>query len=163
MREYSNAETAVANIPYVLMVLLGALTIAYAFSFSFYSLIGAGGYLAYGLLGAIWIMVFVCPYCHYYSTNSCPCGYGTISARIVKKGDQDCFAEKFKRHIPVIVPLWLIPVACGGIGLWLSFSWWLIALLSVFILESFVILPIVSKKHGCVECPQRDQCPWMAY
>jgi hypothetical protein len=62
----------------------------------------------------------------------------------------------------VIVPLWLIPVVCGGIALWISFSWRLASLISVFIIESWIILPIVSVKHGCVDCPQKDSCPWMA-
>ncbi|MCK4646613.1 MAG: hypothetical protein KAU46_10195 [Candidatus Aminicenantes bacterium] len=80
----------------------------------------------------------------------------------MKKGNRDRFAKKFRRHIPMIVPLWIIPVACGGIGLWHSFSWWLLGLVSAFVIESCFILPIVSRKHGCVECPQKDQCPWMA-
>lgn len=162
MREYSKLEATIANIPYVAMILMGAVTIAYAQPFAAGGLAGAGSYLAYGVVGAFWIMIFVCPYCRYYATTGCPCGYGTISARIVKKGDRDRFAEKFRRHIPVIVPLWIIPVACGGIGLWRSFSWWLVGLVSAFVVESCVVLPIVSRKHGCVECPQKDQCPWMA-
>ena len=161
MREYSKWETAVANIPYLGMILLGTVTIAYAGAFSAGRLAGACAYLAYGVLGALWIMVFVCPYCHYYATKACPCGYGMISARIVGKGDRESFAQKFKRHIPVIVPLWIIPVACGGVELYSSFSWLLLSFVLAFIIESWIILPIVSRKHGCVECPQKDQCPWM--
>ena len=162
MREYSRFETAIANVPYGAMILLGTVTITYAYAFSGCGLAGAGGYLAYGVVGALWIMIFVCPYCRYYATTGCPCGYGTISARIVKKGDPDCFAEKFRRHLPVIVPLWIIPVAGGGIGLRRSFSYWLVGLVLAFVIESCVILPLVSRKHGCVECPQKDECPWMA-
>jgi len=161
MREYSKLETTVANIPYVGMILVGTVTIAYAGAFSAWRLAGAGCYLVYGVLGAFWIMIFVCPYCHYYATKGCPCGYGMISARIIKKGDQDCFAQKFKRHIPVIIPLWIIPAAYGGVVLCKSFSWLLLGLVLAFIIESWIILPIVSRKHGCVECPQKDQCPWM--
>jgi hypothetical protein len=162
MHEYSKLETIIANIPYVGMVLLGSVTIAYAFVFSAFGLAVAGIYFAYGLAGALWIMIFVCPYCRYFATTGCPCGYGMISAKVVKKGDRDRFAEKFKRHIPVIVPLWIIPAVCAGIGMWRSFSWLLVGLISAFIIESWVILPIVSRKHGCIECPQKDQCPWMA-
>ncbi len=114
MHEYTKTETILANVPYIFMVVIGAWTIAYADGFSAQVLAGAGGYFAYGILGAVWIMIFVCPYCAYYATHSCPCGYGMISARIIKKGDYNCFSVKFKRHIPVIVPLWLIPVVCGG-------------------------------------------------
>lgn len=161
MREYPTIKTIVANIPYVAMIGIGALTIAYGYGFTATALAGAGGYLTYGIGGAFWIMIFVCPHCAYYSTGGCPCGYGTLAARIVKKGDRECFSEKFKRHIPVIVPLWLIPPACGAIALWHSFSWWLVGLVSAFIVEAWVILPLVSKKHGCVDCPQKDDCPWM--
>jgi hypothetical protein len=161
MREYSNLDTIVANIPYLGMIFLGSVTIAYASGFSLWGNAGAFGFLAYGVSGAFWIMVFVCPYCHYYSSRGCPCGYGMISAKIVKKGDKDCFAQKFKRHIPVIVPLWIIPVVWGGLELYSTFSWTLLIIVLVFIIESWIILPIVSKKHGCVECPQKDRCPWM--
>ncbi|MFC1837978.1 hypothetical protein ACFL1N_00255 [Thermodesulfobacteriota bacterium] len=161
MREYSKFDIIIANIPYLGMILLGALTIAYANTFSAWRVAVACGYLAYGAVGTFWIMIFVCPYCHYYATRGCPCGYGMISARIVRKGDQECFAQKFKRHIPVIIPLWIIPVVCGGLELYSSFSWLLLGLVLAFIIESWIILPIVSKKHACIECPQKDQCPWM--
>jgi hypothetical protein len=159
MREYTNAQTLVANIPYAGMVLLGTATIACGYGFSAGAL--AGAYLAYGILGAIWIMIFVCPYCGYYATRGCPCGYAMLSARIVAKGNRTCFAEKFRRHIPVIVPLWLIPALCGGIAAWRAFSWWRVGLVAAFAVESWIILPLVSKKHGCVDCPQKASCPWM--
>jgi hypothetical protein len=161
MRDYSKKDIIIANIPYLGMILLGTVTIAYASVFSAWGIVGACFYFSYGVMGAFWIMIFVCPYCHYYATKECPCGYGMISEKIVKKGDKNCFAQKFKRHIPVIVPLWIIPVACGGVELYKSFSWLLLWLILVFILESWIILPIVSKTHACSECPQKDQCPWM--
>ena len=161
MHEYSKLETILANIPYAAMVLLGMVTIAYAFTFSAIGLAAAGIYFAYGIAGAFWIMIFVCPFCRYYTSTGCPCGYGMISAKIVKKGDRERFAEKFKRHIPVIVPLWIMPVIFGGIGLWRSFSWWLVSLIAAFVIESWIILPFVSRKHGCIDCPQKEQCPWM--
>ena len=162
MREYTKSETIIANIPYVAMILIGVATIAYAYEFSPLAFTSAGIYLLYGIAGALWIIIFVCPSCAYYANKGCPCGYGTISSRIVKKKNENCFPKKFRRHIPVIVPLWLIPVACGGIALWHSFSWWLVGLLATFVIESWLILPIVSIKHGCVDCPQKDECPWMA-
>ncbi|MFC1560911.1 hypothetical protein ACFL4V_00380 [Candidatus Latescibacterota bacterium] len=137
------------------------MTIVYAYGLTPLALTGAGVYLVYGVAGALWIILFVCPCCAYYASKECPCGYGMISAKIKKKGDGNCFPEKFKRHIPVIVPLWLIPVICGGIALWSSFSWMLVGLVLVFIIESWIILPVVSVKHCCVGCPQKDSCPWM--
>jgi len=161
MNEYTHRETLVANLPYAAMVLLGAAAVAWAFSPSPWALAAGAGYLAYGLGGALWIMVFMCPYCAYYATRACPCGYGTISARLARKGERECFSDQFKKHIPVIVPLWLIPVACGGWSLWRSFSWDLAGLVAAFAINSYVILPLVSKRHGCADCPQKDGCPWM--
>ena len=161
MRKYTTSEIVVANIPYASMVILGTATISCGYGLSAWAIVGAGSYLAYGVIGAIWVMAFICPYCAYYATRGCPCGYGMISARIVTKGDRTCFPEKFRRHIPVIVPLWLIPVACGGLTVWHSFSWWLVGLISAFVIESWIILPVVSRNHACVGCPQEDSCPWM--
>jgi hypothetical protein len=80
----------------------------------------------------------------------------------VRKGEVNCFSEKFKRHIPVIVPLWLIPVGAAAVVLVSeSFSWWLLGMVIAFALDAFVILPLMSTKHGCRECPQREDCPWM--
>ena len=161
MREYTRSETILANIPYGAMVLIGAATIGCGWGFAPWALAGAGGFLAYGVAGAFWIMIFICPYCAYYATRGCPCGYGTIAARIVGKGERNCFSERFRQHILVIIPLWLIPVACGGMALWRSFSWPLVGLVSAFVINSYVVLPLVSRKHCCADCPQKDGCPWM--
>ncbi|MFC1574279.1 hypothetical protein ACFL30_03770 [Candidatus Latescibacterota bacterium] len=161
MREYTIPETILANIPYAGMILIGTMIIAYAFDFTILAYTSAIGYLIYGVIGTLLIITFVCPFCAFYATKGCPCGYGMLSAIIVEKSDRNCFPEKFRRHIPVIVPLWLIPVICGGIAVWNSFSWMLVGLVLVFIIESWIILPIVSMKHCCVDCPQKDDCPWM--
>ena len=80
---------------------------------------------------------------------------------MVKKADRECFAEKFKRHIPVIVPLWFIPAGIGGYALWQSQTPLLIGLVAAFVIDAFVVLPLVSRGHGCADCPQKDDCPWM--
>jgi len=162
MQEYTRNQTFVANLPYTVMVVTGAATIAWGFSLSAWALAGAAGYLAYGVAGSIWIMVFICRYCGYYGNRGCPCGYGVLAAKLVRKGEQECFAAKFKRHIPVIVPLWLIPLACGALALSRTYSKGLAGLLAVFAINSFVILPLVSRRHACSECPQKDGCPWMS-
>lgn len=162
MHEYTRTQTLLANTPYALMVLTGAAVIAMAFGRSPAAWVGAVGYAAYGLAGTVWIMFFICRYCGYYGTRGCPCGYGMVAARLAKKGGLKCFAAQFKRHIPAIVPLWLIPPVCGGWALWDAFSPSLAWLLSAFALNSFLILPLVSRRHACSECPQKDQCPWMA-
>ena len=162
MREYTNGEATIANFPYVAMILMGAGIIAFGFGLTPWALAGAVGYFAYGVVGVFWIMVFMCPYCAYFATRQCPCGYGMISARFARKGEQEAFAEKFKRHIPVIVLLWVIPAVCAVIVLFRSFTWWFFGLACVFFINSYVILPFVAMGHSCAECPQKDDCPWMS-
>jgi hypothetical protein len=162
MRDYTNREIATANLPYAVMILLGAATIAAGFRGTPWAMAGALAYAFSGVGGAIWIMVRVCPYCVYFGTRGCPCGYGTVSARLVKKAERECFSRQFKRHIPVIVPLWLIPPAVGALALAHSFRGWLLALTVVFVLNSYVLLPLLARRHSCGECPQREACPWMA-
>jgi hypothetical protein len=106
-------------------------------------------------------MFFVCPYCHFYDTRLCPCGYGRIAARLRLKKDGRDFAGQFKRHIPVIAPLWVLPLAAGGIALCHSFSPKLLVLAAAFAINSYVLLPLVSRHYGCASCPQKDTCPWM--
>jgi hypothetical protein len=163
MRDYSATQVLLANTPYTVMLLTGALVVGYGLGPSVPAFLGAAAYLVYGVLGALWIMVFICPYCSFYDTRACPCGYGKLSALLAPKGDREAFAEKFRRHIPVIVPLWVIPAICGGIALWRSFSWWLLGVVLVFAVNSFVVLPLLSRRHGCAECAQRSTCPWMRH
>jgi hypothetical protein len=161
MKTYNAFDTLVANTPYLLMVLAGAATIALALGLDSTALAWAGGYAAYGVAGSLWIMVFVCPSCAFFGTHSCPCGYGTLAARLRSKAPAECFASKFRRHIPVIVPLWLIPPAVGGVMLYKELAWPTAAALAIFALDAFVVLPLVSTKHGCADCPQKTGCPWM--
>ncbi len=161
MRTYSHAEEAADNLPYALMALLGAAVIVVAARFSAWGWAAAAGYAAYAALGAVWIMVFVCPYCAFFDTRSCPCGYGQFAARFRNKSTVECVAVQFKGHIPAIVPLWSIPVAWGGVVVCRGFSWLLAGLLIAFVLDAWLILPLVSRRHGCSECPQKDDCPWM--
>lgn len=162
MRQYTTWEVTLANLPYAAMVLLGSLTVGLSLRPGAWGVAGAVVYALWGVGGALWIMIAVCPYCAYHGTHGCPCGYGVIAGRIVPKGAQECFAQKFRRHIPVIVPLWIIPVLIGIIALAKSFSWPLVVLVLAFVLNSYVVLPLVSKRHSCAGCPQREGCPWMA-
>lgn len=161
MREYSHLEAFVNNLPYTVMTLLGSTMFVLGLETTLWAWIAAGAYLAYGVIGAFWIMIWVCPYCSYYGSRSCPCGYGKVSAKLRPKAASECFNEKFKRHIPVIVPLWFIPLVAGGVIAAYRFSWPLLGCALVFGINSFVILPLVSMKHGCTGCPQKDTCPWM--
>jgi hypothetical protein len=161
LREYAPAQELFHNIPYIGMTVLGAIVLGAALSETSWGVISATAFLLYGIMGTIWIMIFVCPYCRYWNTKSCPCGYGRIAAKFRKKKPIESFREKFKKHIPVIVPLWFIPILVGVPFVIRSFSWTLLVLLVVFALDSYVILPLVSTKYGCKGCPQKESCPWM--
>jgi len=160
-QQYSAVRAVINNLPYAIMVLLGMLLFVVGCEWSPASKVIGGLYLGYGSAGAIWIMLFVCPYCRYWGSLSCPCGYRVVSAKMRKKKDASRFNEKFKTHIPVIVPLWFVPVAAGIYALAANFSWLLLVLLAGFIIDAFVVLPLFSKKHGCADCPQKQDCPWM--
>ena len=162
MREYTSRQTAAANLPYAAMILLGAAIIALGFPRTPWVVGGALAYALYGVGGALWIMIFVCPYCVYFGTRGCPCGYGMMAARLARKSDREGFAQQFKRHIPVIVPLWIVPLAAGILALVQSFNPWLLGLVGLFAVNSYVVLPFLAKRHSCGNCPQREGCPWMS-
>jgi hypothetical protein len=161
-RQYTVLESFIASLPYIIMVVVGGMTIASCFGTIPWVLYGALLYVAYGVTGAVWIMIFMCPSCNYYGTWECPCGYGIISSKLVKQQDHERFSTSFRKHIPFIVPIWFIPLVCGAVSLYMTFSWTTLALLLVFMVNSYVVLPVVAKKHSCAECPQKEECPWMA-
>jgi hypothetical protein len=143
------------------MTILGALVFIIGLETGTSNWLFAGLYVFYGIAGALWIIIFVCPYCHYYDTRACPCGYGQISAKLRKVRDQSRFIEKFKKHIPVIIPLWIIPVVAGNVYLLDNFSLSMLLVLVLFSIDAFLILPLLSRKYGCAHCPQNNTCPWM--
>ena len=160
-QEYSRAQQIVNNFPYAVMAVLGASVFVVGFEKSALGWITGCAYFLYGVAGSFWIMIFVCPYCERYDTMCCPCGYSRIAARLRQMKDTGRFKEKFRKHIPVIVPLWFIPVVAGVVFAILSFSWLMVILLIVFALDAFLVLPLFSTRHGCADCPQKDSCPWM--
>ena len=159
VREITLAQEIIDNLPYAVMVLLGSAILL--IGLGAWRWAAGGAYFAYGLVGVLWIIVFLCPHCHFFDTRLCPCGYGRIAAKLRSRQDGDRFAEKFRRHIPVIVPLWLIPPAAGVIVLVRQFSAAVLVLVVAFAINSFLILPLVSRKYGCARCPQKESCPWM--
>ncbi len=158
---YTGTETLLHNVPYLLMIILGSAVLVRSLEGLAWGPAAAVGYALYGLAGAVWIMIFVCPFCRFWGSNSCPCGYGQIAARIRARESGDRFNEKFKKHIPVIVPLWFLPLLAVVPALLRDFTWGLVGLAVAFALDAFVILPRFSTQHGCRECPQRESCPWM--
>ena len=159
--QYSHLQEFIDNLPYILMVLLGALILLIGFDFSIIGWVLFSAFILYGIIGTLWIIIFVCPYCHYFDTRACPCGYGQMAVKFRKQRDGDRFNEKFKKHIPVIVPLWFIPFVAAVIFLIMDLSILMLALLVIFAIDSFVVLPLISRKYGCAHCPQKDTCPWM--
>jgi len=162
-RTYTGGETLRHNLPYVLMIVLGAAVLFCSLGSLAWGPVVAAGYVLYGLAGAVWIMVFVCPFCRFWGSRSCPCGYGRIAARLRDRQPEDRFTEKFKKHIPVIVPLWFLPFVAAVPDLVRGFTWGLVVLAVAFALDAFVILPRFSTQHGCRDCPQREGCPWMGH
>lgn len=160
-QEYTHTQEFIDNLPYIVMTVVGAFILAFGFELSIWGLAFGGLYVLYSLLGAFWIIIFVCPYCQYYDTRACPCGYGQIAVKLRPKSDENRFMEKFNKHIPVIVPLWIIPLFAGIVFLVMDFKIIILILLIIFGFNSFIILPLVSRKYGCAHCPQKDDCPWM--
>ena len=160
-QEYTHIQELIDNIPYALMAVIGIAIQLIGLGASMWGWGAAGFYLIYSIVGAAWIIIFVCPFCQYYNTRACPCGYGKIAAKLRPKNNEDLFAEKFKKHIPVIVPLWIIPVVSGAAFLIRDFNRLMLFLVAAFIINSFIFLPLLSKKYGCAHCPQKDNCPWM--
>jgi hypothetical protein len=161
VRTYTAAQALLHNLPYIVMTVLGAAVLFRSFQNSPWAYVAAAGYVFYGALGALWIMVFVCPFCRFWGTDACPCGYGKIAARIRDRQPGDRFGEKFKKHIPVIVPLWFLPLFAAVPALIRGFTWPFVVLVVAFMADAFVILPLLSTQHGCRDCPQRQTCPWM--
>ena len=154
--EYSTARVLLDNVPYIVTVILGALLVRYA-----WNIIPAIAFAVYGAVGTLWFIVFICPHCDFYGTKACPCGYGSISAKLLRKRDSTRFEKVFKKNVPVIFPIWIVPVLAGVYGMARSFSSAILILLVVFMVISYAVLPLLSKKHGCLNCPNRERCPWM--
>jgi hypothetical protein len=153
---YSTARVLLDNVPYIVTVILGALIVRHS-----WNILPAIAFAIYGAVGTLWFIVFICPHCNFYGTKACPCGYGSISALFVRKRDSDQFEKIFKKNVPVIFPIWIVPVVAGVNGMARSFSPAMLILLVVFMVISYAVLPLLSKKHGCLNCPNRERCPWM--
>jgi hypothetical protein len=162
VQEYTHLQEFIDNLPYIVMAVLGAFVLIMGVEASPTKWLFAGLYVFYCIVGTLWIIIFVCPYCHFYGTRTCPCGYGRISAKLRKIRDQSHFVKKFKKHIPVIIPLWIIPLVAGIIFLLNKFSLALLFLVILFAIDAFVVLPLLSRKYGCAHCPQKSSCPWMS-
>ena len=64
-RTYTGRETLQHNLPYILMIVFGAAVLFRSLGSLAWGPAVAAGYVLYGLAGAVWIMVFVCPFCRF--------------------------------------------------------------------------------------------------
>ncbi len=160
-KEFTHFQEFVDNLPYFLMTLIGGAILLVGSQFAAWGFAAGTAYVLYGIGGAFWIILFICPYCHFYDTRECPCGYGQISGRVRPKKDERQFKKKFKKHIPVIVPLWIIPVVAAILFLINRFDRIVLYLAIAFAINSFVFLPLLARLYGCGHCTQKDDCPWM--
>jgi hypothetical protein len=143
------------NFPTLIMFILGAVII------SEMSGLGAILYLFYSLLSIVWFWAKICPYCHYYDTFACPCGYGKISSKFFKKKNDKPFKKVFNQNIGVVFPNWFVPIIIALYQLLHLYTHNMLILTIIFCLIGFVIIPVISKRVGCKNCAVKENCPWM--
>lgn len=118
-------------------------------------------YLAYGLLSNVLYMAWVCPYCGHYSPGTCPAGFDVLSRRRFEAKAGRTFGAQFRRNVLVVAPGWFLPPLAGAYLLVARFSWAVLALLVIFCITAFWLLPETAKKHcaGCetADCPRRPK------
>lgn len=144
-----------SNLPTLCLYFLGS-SILYPLSPIFTIL-----YLVYCMFAIIWFWARICPYCHYYDTQGCPCGYGVIAAKFFKPRKGKAFNTVFKRNIVILFPSWFIPPIIGIYLLIRQYSLSLLLALILFSIVGFVIIPLISKLIACKDCDIKDECPWM--
>lgn len=150
----------VENLPYAAMILLGIIIFLLGFGFSTVAWLSAGLYAVYGIIGILWIIIFVCPHCPNFGSG-CFSGYGQISATFMKKKDERIFAKKFRENIPAIIPIYVIPLIAGLVFFWQSLSYYVLLWTVAFALNSYLLAPQISKKYACANCSVKEECPWM--
>lgn len=113
-------------------------------------------------LGMIWFIAKICPHCRAFGTAHCSSGYGRLSSKMFKRPKKIDFKKAFKRNIVVVAFQWFIPLFVGLYCIYLSFDFYLLLTIIIFIIVAFIWLPLVSRKKGCKDCPQKGDCAWSA-
>ncbi len=153
--DYSLAYRLVDNSPYIATGVIGAVV-----CYQLHWVLAVLELLA-SFLGPLWIIVRMCPTCLLYGSPACSSGYGLVAARLVKQGDPETFAHVFKVQIIAVIPMWFMPVVVAaylfatGEGTLL-----LAALLAVFAVIAFAVVPLKARYVTCAKCPRRSSCPW---
>jgi len=144
------------NIPTLLLFVLGVLII------NILSTTLAIIFAVYTLFSIVWFWAKICPYCHHYGTQACPCGYGAISPLFFKRNNTKSFKKVFRQNILIVFPNWFVPAGIAGYLLINRFSLELLFLTISFSVIGFIIIPLISKLVGCKNCEIKEDCPWMA-
>lgn len=110
--------------------------------------------------GMIWFMAKICPHCKAFGTSFCRSRYGVLSSRIFKRPKEIDFRRAFKMNIIAVAVQWFIPFFVGIYRLYISYNLMLLLTFILFIIMAFLWLPLVSRKKGCADCPQRNECAW---
>lgn len=114
-------------------------------------------YLAVGLVGVGLYTVWVCPHCPHYALATCPAGYPLILRRRLEVREGTDFAPQFRRGTMLLYPTWFVPPSVGIVALVRAWSWWVLGLLALFCLMSFVFLPGAFRRL-CENC-DNEACP----
>ena len=114
-------------------------------------------YLAYSVLSNYLYMAWICPYCGHYVLGTCAAGFDILSRKRFKPQPSRTFGTEFRRKSWVLYPGWFLPPVAGLYLLIFHFSWAALALLVIFCVDAFWLLPKVSQKH-CENCETVD-CP----
>jgi hypothetical protein len=144
------------NVPTLLLFILGYAIIARL------SIAAALCFLAYALSTIVWFWARICPYCRYFGTLSCPCGYGIVSAKLFKRKTGRAFRTTFRMNIVALFPNWFVPPAAGVYALITDFSLPMLILVIAFCIDGFLFIPLISKLVGCKNCETKADCPWMS-
>lgn len=139
----------------LLMYLLGALLMGLLWP----PLVGL--YLALAVLGNLFYMYWVCPYCGHYALGTCPAAFDVLSGRRFRPLPGRTFRRQFTLGTIVLAPGWFLPPLAALPLLLRGFSWPIFGLLIAFCLVAFWLLPSQAQSHceGCetVDCPRRPR------
>lgn len=139
----------VGGVLYAAMTALGAATLLFTCGGSLLGWIAAAAYCAYAPAAGLLFAVRGCGHTAKRSTQAPAVDEDSARAR------------GFWLHLPLVLPVGLLPPAAAGIAIWLRFSWLVVALAATFAVESFVVLPLVARFYIGPHCPQKNTCPWM--
>ena len=155
------ARKLVHNLPYILTIALGGWLTLHSVGYGTWGFIFLSSYLFYSVVATLCFIYFLCGYCGSFGPGRCPSGFGFIASKLRRRGRGGSFGKRFRMHMPVVIPIWVIPVVIALYCLLMDFSVPVILILTVFVFNSFLVLPILSRKKGCSGCSQRNDCPWM--